>query len=629
MRVVATAGHVDHGKSSLVQRLTGTDPDRLAEEKARGMTIDLGFALWTLPDGEQIGLIDVPGHRDFIGNMLAGVGGIDAALLIVAADEGVMPQTAEHLAILDLLGVEDALVVITKCDLVDDDMIALVMSEVRDRLAETGLKDAPMVAVSAKTGMGIDQLNEDMMTLVRALPSDPAGASVRLPVDRVFTLTGFGTVVTGTLLGGSLSVGDQVTVYPDGLTARIRGLHHHRQAVQTASPGQRTAVNLTGVEKGQLRRGQTIGRPNTFSATTRLTAWLRCLPDAPFPIRHNAQIRLFHHAADVLGRVRLIEGDRVEPGQEAWAQIELEQPIVAIFGDRFVLRMPSPEYTLGGGILYETQTPRRIKRGDMSKLQQLESLRTGTDDTRLIEGTNGQYPVTLEALRKSLGIAPDKLSAELDAALSAGRVYQVAGDRFWSANAVSQLTERMVTLLSAFHRANPLRAGIPREELRQALGIDNALLLWAVEHFDRFTLVPAQKIALASHQIQFTGEQQSRADALMAALLENPAMPPSPTECAQRFGEDVLLGLIERGDVTRISPEVLFATRAYEDFRAAVLSALFAQGELSTAAVRDLLGTSRKYAIALLEHMDALGLTRRAGDLRVAGHQAIQAAPPR
>ncbi|MBW4435995.1 MAG: selenocysteine-specific translation elongation factor [Pleurocapsa minor GSE-CHR-MK-17-07R] len=629
MRVVATAGHVDHGKSSLVQRLTGTDPDRLAEEKARGMTIDLGFALWSLPDGEHIGLIDVPGHRDFIGNMLAGVGGIDAALLIVAADEGVMPQTAEHLAILDLLGVEHGIVVITKCDLVDDEMVALVMSEVHDRLAGTALKDAPMVAVSARTGMGIDHLNQEMMTLVSRLPTDPAGASVRLSVDRVFTLTGFGTVVTGTLLGGSLSVGDQVTVYPEGLSARIRGLHHHGQPVQTASPGQRTAVNLTGVEKAQLRRGQTIGMPNTFSPTTRLTAWLRCLPDAPFPIRHNAQVRLFHHAADVLGRVRLVEGERLEPDAEAWAQIELEQPIVATFGDRFVLRMPSPEYTLGGGILYEAQSPRRIKRGDVSKLQQLDSLRTGSENTRLIEGTNGTHPVTLEALRKSLGIAPDKLNAELDAALSAGRVYQIAGDRFWSANAVNQLVERMVTLLTAFHQANPLRASIPREELRQALGIDNAVLLWAVEHFDLFTLAPAQKIALASHTIQFSHEQQGRADALMAALLEAPSTPPSPTECAQRFGEDVLLGLTERGEVTRISPEVLFATQAYESFRAEVLRLLFAQGELSTATVRDLLGTSRKYAIALLEHMDAIGLTRRAGDLRVAGHQATQAAPPR
>jgi selenocysteine-specific elongation factor len=369
MRVIGTAGHVDHGKSTLVQALTGIDPDRLQEEKARGMTIDLGFAWLDLPrpDGtvESVGIVDVPGHIDFIKNMLAGVGGIDAALLVVAADEGVMPQTREHLAILDLLAVPAAVVALTKSDLIDDpEWLELVELDVAELLASTHLAGAPIVPVSAVTGAGLEELKRVLAMALTDLPPRRNRGRPRLPIDRVFTLSGFGTIVTGTLLDGELNVGDTVEILPTQRTARVRSLQTHRRPVQTARPGSRVAINLTGVGADALQRGDVVVHPNTLIPTTLIDVRFRLLADGPRPLKHNQAVDFFVGAAEIPAVVRLLGTETLAPGEEGWLQLRLARPAVVTAGDRFILRQPSPSQTLGGGVIVNPSPQRRWRRFD-------------------------------------------------------------------------------------------------------------------------------------------------------------------------------------------------------------------------------------------------------------------------
>ncbi|HQK42841.1 MAG TPA: selenocysteine-specific translation elongation factor, partial [Anaerolineaceae bacterium] len=352
MHIIGTAGHVDHGKSTLVTALTGINPDRLKEEHQREMTIELGFASLTLPDGEKVGLIDVPGHRDFIGNMLAGIGGIDAVLLVIAADEGVSAQTREHLAILDLLHITRGLVVLTKLDLVTDpDWLELVELEAREILQHTSLENAPILKISARTGAGIPDLLGSLQHLLKDLPAKPDLGRPRLPVDRVFSLTGFGTVVTGTLLDGSLELGDEVVSLPEGISGRIRGLQNHNQKLQRVTPGSRAALNISGIDKHQLVRGSVIAKPGSYEPTALLDVHFRYLPELTQELRHNTQVKLFIGSGEAGGQVRLLGKEALEPGDEAFLQIRLAHPVVAARGDRFIIRLPSPAETLGGGVV--------------------------------------------------------------------------------------------------------------------------------------------------------------------------------------------------------------------------------------------------------------------------------------
>jgi selenocysteine-specific elongation factor len=377
VRVIGTAGHVDHGKSSLVEALSGMNPDRLAEEQARQMTIDLGFAWLTLPNGEEIGIVDVPGHRDFIENMLAGVGGIDAVLFVVAADEGVMPQTREHLAIVDLLQIDHGVVALNKIDLVDEDWLELVESEVREALLTTRLAAAPLVRVSAKTGEGLDALRLALQNQLVNLPQRINSGRPRLPIDRVFTLSGFGTIVTGTLLDGNLEVGNECEILPKGIKTRIRSLQTHKKKEVLASPGSRTAANLAGVSVDQIRRGDVLVKTGTFQPAQRLDVRFRLLPDVSSPLKHNLEIKFFHYTSEVIGRVRVLGVEELKPGEEGWLQIELQHPIVAVRGDRFILRRPSPAETLGGGEILDPFPLRRYKRFGEEWRERLVALSLG------------------------------------------------------------------------------------------------------------------------------------------------------------------------------------------------------------------------------------------------------------
>src|SRR5579875_1870926 len=385
MATLGTAGHVDHGKSTLVQALTGIDPDRLAEEKARGMTIDLGFAWLALPDGRQVSIVDVPGHEDFIKNMLAGVGGIDLALLVIAADEGVMPQTREHLAILDLLRIPRGIVALSKCDLVDDDWLALVREDVAATLAGTVLAGAPIIPVSALTGAGLPEL---MAAIAAHLPPErevAPDAVPRLPIDRVFTVSGFGTIVTGTLLDGALHVGQEVVIMPGGRRARVRGMQQHQAQVQAALPGTRAALNLAGVARHELARGMVVSLPGALAPSLLLDARVECWAGAPRAIAHNAVLDLAVGAAETTARVRLLAGNEILPGAWGWAQLRLAEPVAVRRGDRFILRNPSPSETLGGGSVVEAPA-RHHRRNQPGVLAHLAALASG-DPTAIIRAT--------------------------------------------------------------------------------------------------------------------------------------------------------------------------------------------------------------------------------------------------
>ncbi len=402
MHVIGTAGHVDHGKSTLTQALTEINPDRLIEEQIREMTIDLGFAWLDLPNGERIGIVDVPGHRDFIENMLAGVGGIDAAILVIAADEGVMPQTREHLAILDLLSVPTGLIALTKIDLISDPAwLDLIQLDIMEVVQGTVLDGKPIIPVSARTGEGLDHLIAALTDQLNQQPPRPDVGSPRLPIDRVFTVSGFGVVVTGTLSGGALTVGQDVEIQPSGIRARIRGLQSHEESLESIGPGQRAAVNLRGLEKSDVRRGDVLGLPGAWIPTTLVDAWLRYLPTAQRPLEHDDPVKLFVGAAEVTGYVRVLDVEAVQPGTESWIQIRLDQPIVAARGDRYILRRVSPPETIGGGILLDTAPGQRWKRFRPEVIERFKALREGDPlAVALVELARRRGPVR----RASLGL---------------------------------------------------------------------------------------------------------------------------------------------------------------------------------------------------------------------------------
>lgn len=627
MKVIGTAGHVDHGKSTLIAALTGTHPDRLKEEQAREMTIELGFGWMALPNGEEIGIVDVPGHRDFIENMLAGVGGIDAALLVIAADEGVMPQTREHLAILDLLQIPAGLIVLTKTDLITDPAwLDLLETDIRTAVKDSILKDAPIVRVSAKTKSNLDSLISSLQSLLENKPTRSDLNRPRLPIDRVFTMSGFGTVVTGTLSDGKFSVGDEVEILPNRLTARIRGLQTHKKQEDVAVAGSRTAVNLSGVEAASIRRGDWLASPGQYAPTRRLDARFRLLNDATTSVKHNDEVKFFVGASETIAAIRLLGTEELSPGEEAWIQLELREPAVAVRGDRYILRRPSPSETLGGGIIVDHQPKSRHRRFDDDVLKSLDSLMRGAPSEILLEAANalGIAPIKEIVARSRLEAASaEPALAELlgtshlilleKGTLTSSSDLLVVSQQHWQTT-----RDRTLQIIEEFHKNSPLRRGIPREELKSKLKctprIFNALLTqYAVQNMvrdsDNFVSLPA-------HEIRFNAGEQANIENLMRKFSQNPFGPPSVKECQQEVGVEVLSAMIESGELIPASSDVIFRKSDYDSMKSTVQQVIEQNGRISLAEVRDLFKTSRKYAQALLEHFDAVGFTVRAGDFR-------------
>ncbi len=661
MSCIGTAGHIDHGKSTLVKALTGIDPDRLAEEKERGMTIDLGFAWLTLPNGREVSIVDVPGHEGFIKNMLAGVGGIDAALLVIAADEGVMPQTREHLAILDLLRVRRGIVALTKADLVDEEWLDLVREEVSEQLKPTTLADAAIIPVSAYTGQGLPELLAELERILDEEQERQNIARPRLPIDRVFTMTGFGTVVTGTLLDGAFKPGQEVEILPQNLKTRIRTLQTHRHQVEMAQPGSRVAINLASVPRSEVERGNVVALSGQMQPTMLIDARIQLLADAARSLEHNTLVDFYSGSQEVPAKVRLLDAQEVQPGQSAWVQLRLSRPAVIARRDRFILRIPSPSMTIGGGEVIDVH-PRYHRRFQQTVLNALETLERGSPEELILAAldrrreSSKQNAITKTAsgrsarpsvqsggkslhglqgyepgeIAKQSNLQMDVTKATLETLLSEGRVRKVGG--IWFAQAVwDAFKEEAVRLVSEYHRQYPLRGGLSKEEWRARLGLSSKMvaeIFGALQEEEQLaevtgaTSAASGLIRLPAFVPTFSEVQQQQIQRLLRQFNENPYTPPGRAEAEAIVGTEVLGALVEQGRLMKLggnADAIFFLRETYDEAVAKLIAYLREQGKMTASEARDVLGTTRKYILPLLEHMDERRITRRVGDERVLG----------
>jgi selenocysteine-specific elongation factor len=625
MRVIGTAGHVDHGKSTLVVALTGINPDRLKEEQEREMTIDLGFAWLTLPNGEEIGIVDVPGHRDFIENMLTGVGGIDAVLLVIAADEGIMPQTREHLAILDLLQIQAGVIVISKIDLIEDSAwLDMVESDIHKVIQKTVLNDSPIVRVSSRTQVGIPELLNCLTRILQKTAIRPDLSRPRLPVDRVFSIAGFGTVVTGTLLDGKFTTGDDVEILPSGLRGRIRGLQTHRKKTKSAVPGTRTAINISGIEVEQIQRGEVVTLPNLYDTSQRLDLNVRLLPDISKALRHHSEVKFFIGTSETLADVRLLGVDTLQGGETGWLQLDLHTPVVAVRGDRYILRRPSPSETIGGGIVVDAKPIARHKRYDKAVLQALDAILHGSPLDVVMQSALTLGPASVKEIITHSQLDNKVAIEALNELCTTGQLIQVDDGSMSTENILftdsqwKELITSTVSILSTFHETYPLRHGIPREELRSRIILTPRIFNLILPKLAKEGVLTegAKWVALPNHSVRFSPFQTVKVEKLLALFAASPFAPPSVRECVDGVGEEIFNSLKDFGDLVAVSDTVVFRKIDYEAMVAIIRKAIGLRGQVSLAEVRDLLQTSRKYVQALLEHMDAVGITLRDGDFR-------------
>ena len=580
------------------------------------MTIDLGFAWLTLAGGAAVGIVDVPGHQDFIRNMLAGVGPVDAVLLVVALDEGVMPQTREHLAILGVLGVDRGVVALTKRDLVDDEWASLARGDVTAALQGTPLASAPMIEVSATAKTGLIELVDALDRVLATAPARRDLGRPRLGIDRAFTLTGFGTVVTGTLVDGSFATGDEIEILPTGQRARIRGIQTHKRSLDVASPGSRVALNLTGVEKDELERGMVVVRPGTLAPVSVVSARVEVLGSASDAIAHDEAVKVHAGTAEVMARISLLEGATLEPGATGWAQLRLAEPLAVAVGVRFVIRRPSPPETLGGGAVADISGERMRRRREAVAV--LERRSAPTPASRLLAALD--VPRTLVEAGARGGLDASVRDAAAGELIGSGRAVALA-DALLARESFEALTTRVERTLAATHRRSPLRAGAPREEVRSSLGLPPKRFNALVERLaaDGRIAERGSALALPSHVPTLTSAQESAWARARAALGREPLQPPSPAQLESEYGLDreLVAALAERGDLVRIGTEAVFLPDAVARFAETVVTELAQTGTITVARARDLTGSSRKHVLPLLGFLDDRGLTRRSGDDRI------------
>ncbi len=627
--ILGTAGHIDHGKSSLIRALTGIDPDRLKEEKLRGITIELGFAYLTLPTGQTLGIVDVPGHERFVRHMVAGATGMDLVALVIAADEGVMPQTREHLEICQLLQVKQGLVVLTKVDLVEPDWLELVEEEVREALQETFLAEAPMVRFSAVTGEGKDDLLNTLADLAAQVSPKPARGIFRLPVDRVFTIKGFGTVVTGTAITGHLRVGETVMVYPPGYKARVRNLQVHGQSVEEIQAGSRTAVNLQGLEKEELERGMVVATPEALFPGRRLDAYLEVLSSAPRPLKHRQAVRLHTGTSERLSVPLLLDAEELAPGTSGYVQLLLRDPIAVKPGDRFVIRNLSPAITWGGGQILHVN-PSRHKRFREEVLTGLELLGTGSRESQLLfyleeAGPGGR---SRAELAKLLPWDPQELQQLLSQLTSQGQSlkYDPENERYLLAQTAQNLEKEILQHLKAYHHKNPLKAGLSKEELRRSLPpqMEVRLFNFLLNRMARGNQVALEKdlVRLNSHKVQLAGEQEDLLRRLEELYHRGRLTPPTlkETEAALKTPlgkiQQLLPVLVNQGRLVKVKEDLYFHQDAMAQLKADLVAFLKQHREISVVQFKDLTQTSRKFTIPLLEFFDTTRVTVRVGEAR-------------
>jgi selenocysteine-specific elongation factor len=624
--VLGTAGHIDHGKTELIRALTGVDTDRLSEEKERGISIELGFAPFRLPSGITVGVVDVPGHERFVKTMLAGVGGIDVMLLVVAADEGVMPQTREHMDIVDLLGIQTGLVALTKTDLAAEEEIELAQDDVLHLLAGTVLEGAPIIPVSSVTKEGLPSLVTRLDEIVQGIRARSAEGPARLPVDRVFSLAGHGTIVTGTLWSGTVAAGDKLEVYPGGGTAVVRSVQVHDHAVEEAVAGQRTALGLRGVAKSDLSRGDTLGEPGALNVTHMIDARLRLVSGAK-PMRNRTRLHFHLGTAEVLARVVLLEGETLDPGGDALVQMRLESPVAALAEDPFVIRSYSPVTTIGGGRVIDP-TPARHGRMRDDVLEAIEILESGGEDEVVahLVGTSGFEGMTEAELSGRTAGASPEIVASL---LADGRLVRVAG-KLITAQGYDGLKDSIKERLDAFAANAPLEWGMSAEELRGKLGkrLERAVLDAALADLERDRKI-ARKGGLVrwgGADVALSAEQEKLAVEIESKLKHSGANPPTLDDLRSELGGgefDAIVKLMAAGGrVVKVTTSMFFHPDIMGQIRKAVLAHFETEQELTVPRFKDLVGVTRKYAIPLLEYFDREGVTTRSGNIRVKGARA-------
>lgn len=649
--IIGTAGHVDHGKTSLVRALTGVDTDRLPEEKRREMTIDLGFASFLLPSGRRASIVDVPGHERFVGNMLAGATGIDLVLFVVAADEGAMPQTLEHLDILHLLGLEVGIVVLTKVDLVEPDWLEMVREEVREAVGGTFLSAAPVVPVSSRTGQGLDELVRQCDEALDRVSGKAAYGPARLPVDRVFTVAGFGTVVTGTLLSGRVAVEDRLELLPAGREVRIRSLQVHGEETSTALAGQRIAVNLAGLERSQVTRGEVLATPGAFSAADRFDGEMLLLPRAAKALRSRSRVHLHAGTSEVTGRMLLLDRLLLEPGERALVQFHSEQPLVLGTRDRFIVRSYSPVRTIGGGAVIDPHPPwrRRRFRGARGRLaiDALRARQLGDPKevlTRLLREAGGPVPrlTLLQQAQQESGLSPESLESAFVQLTTDGQVTQLdEAGQVMLAVEWEQLAGAALQWLGQYHLQWPLRRGAGRDELRAAL-----MSGWAPRRFATYlgSLIDVGRVELHDDRVAAPGHRPAPEGQLAAVVrwveerfAGGGVSPPDRAELLQdlqgtagpatgrgRAGVEPAFSqafefLLETGVLVKIKDEIVFHRDVLSRVTAELMSYLSSNGSITVSDFRQHVGTTRKYAVPLLEYFDSRRITRREGDVRFPG----------
>ncbi|MBN2687345.1 MAG: selenocysteine-specific translation elongation factor [Deltaproteobacteria bacterium] len=628
--ILGTAGHVDHGKTALIKALTGIDTDRLKEEKERGITIELGFAQFMLPSGQQIGIIDVPGHERFVKNMVAGAGGIDVVAMVIAADEGIMPQTAEHLNICRLLGIRKGIVALTKIDLVDTDWLDLVTEDVREFLEGTFLEGAPIIPLSAVTGIGLTDFTSTLEQVIAATDERSDTGFFRLPIDRVFTMKGFGTVVTGTLTSGKVSVGDTIDIMPHGSKAKIRGIQIHGKADESAVAGQRTAMNLQGIDREALNRGDVLTTPDTFEPSLRLDIALHYLATSGKKLKNRAPVRFHIGTSEIMSRIILHDRTEIEPGEDVYAQILLESPAVAMADDRFVIRSYSPITTIGGGTILDP-VAKKYRRSLDHAFDQLPLLKNGStvEKTKVIIDRAGLRGITGRRLAVRTGIPPTGQTKILEDLFSRKEALLLDRDQLSvvSYHAYQRLQGAIIRDTVSYHKLFPLKEGYPKEELRITIGryIDVKLFNRAVRDLEKEGAITVEKdlIRIPDHRVNLKGELDELRNEIEAIYRNAELTPPSWKELAERYLhrkrelDNVVSVMLQEGILVKINEDMYFHilpfTRLKNDYREFLV-----RNETATPALfRDLTGLSRKYTIPLMEYFDRTKMTIRVGDHRV------------
>ncbi|MBK7877867.1 MAG: selenocysteine-specific translation elongation factor [Planctomycetes bacterium] len=627
--VIGTAGHIDHGKSTLVKTLTGIDPDRLKEEQERGMTIDLGFARFALPDGRKVGIVDVPGHERFVKNMVAGATGIDLVVLVVAADDGVMPQTREHVAILGLLGVKRGLVALTKIDMVEPGLVELATDDVRSALRGTFLEEAPILPLSSITKVGLDEFQRVLFKMAAETPPRSDTGIFRMPIQRVFSAHGFGTIVTGIPVSGHVQVGDVVEVLPKGLKSKVRGIHAYGESTDRARAGHSCALNLAEIDHHDVVRGNVAAAPGFFKPVSMVGAQLTALPVLDRGIENRMRIRLHTGTAEVVGEVVLLDQERIEPGQEGLVQLRLDEPVVCAPGDRYVLRLASPVITLGGGVIVE-ESKYRLKRFKSFVVDELSRAAQG------LESPRESLEVVLSRAKPGL-LTPDALAVEikrsreettrlLNDLKSNGKARALGVGRWIHAQKLADARERLAAELARWFQENPHREVVDVRDLRRVTGFEAEFLdalLRDEEGAGKLKIEPGGLVRPAARGASVDEKTEELARTVLAALEKAAWSPPTPVELAASLGlpakpvQSVLELLADRGDVHFVNREFPLARARFDAARAAVVENCTKNGSLDIPTLRDRLQTTRKFLIPLLEHFDGLGVTTRLGANRV------------